>query len=843
MDTPQPQNATRIRNSITIKHSARRRHSPQPSPSTSALPPAPPSRQTHSISPCSPADIPEFPPPDVILHKDDAGSKVFLAIARSLLSVCSSSSSSSAATQAITTYLRQHNDRCEADHDQPLLLSHSLSGTDADDDLIPALYSLQGGNPRKVSPLRRTNFRKNTAVWYLSRATGAPCPFARAGIRLCDYTYHSAEDVDERSSKRRRSKHRDESVPLGQKRKRPLRSCVAKDSSDDDSSSENDPDNRPQKKLTLRIRLNCPSLSANRRVEEQPQNMSEEEESDSSDEEMEMEIGAEEEARESSPEKEEEEEPWRLPPYPRRSISIPLYTPSYDDDDDYHISMTRTHVFSGDPTSDSERESEDAETQFESPGPRSPSAPLIPPPPLVKVKEEPRDLQGMLDAWDDIDSSFADTRLTPDPSQVKVLKPEAIDVWDWDSREQWAESPTASDSSPLHHDKVLLDEEWKHEQNYGTIRPRFKTEPALASSLTSHPAGPSSLSAPPPTSRTTRDDSISGTNTESAYPEPYPTSSTNLAQSPASLILSMNAVCSGVSPSSLVLPPINLSTPDVVIVNTCQPCNPPVTATQIEDISVYQMVLGNFHFLRRIDTDFVNLSPIVHYLETPFPFPSIELNATVIDKGSTAAVGVWVPLSVAQVYLRDHPAKANEFDIFLSDELPFGSTLQTQQEPNVLPLVSAAEGQHEELEVPLSATEREIFDLCVVPDWDGDSAPSTATLPAASSTGGDGDVSDTSSLSSLESISPSPPPSAGKLTLSKEAPAPPQASTSSSSRRIGEGALDAGDAKRSHSNLPLRRSKRVADLTASHHIPGSPSAANNARARTRGGRGSRNSLS
>ncbi|KAJ2917593.1 hypothetical protein MD484_g2779, partial [Candolleomyces efflorescens] len=955
------------------------RHKPSSPPNAAASS----SRQTHSVAPHSPDDIPDFPPPDVILHKDDAGSKVFLAIARSLLSVDNRATTvkdladlailhglacqnTSAATQAITTYLRMHNERCEADHDQPLLLSHSLSGTDADDDLIPALYSLQGGNPRKVSPARRTNFRKNTAVWYLSRATGAPCPFARAGIRLCDYT-HLDEEIEDRDRKRRRPAQ-DETL-LGQKRKRPHRSCAARDSSDEDL-SENEIDDRPQKKLTLRIRLNCPSLKASRPPEEQSQLATDDDEdSDSSSDDMDLDASTPEQQRSCSPEQQEEEESWRLPPYPRRSISIPSYTPSYEgpypiypdlhntyrrspslahsigslppdseDEDDFHISMTRTHAFSEESTSESDMESEDGETQFESPGPRSPSAPLIPPHGQVTVKEEPRDLQGMLDAWDDFDSSLAENKV----SGVDQVKPksEPCDFWDWDApRDHWSESPhikqedlsfdslfpppsllssspsssSASDLPPLLHNKV---EDEDSQRDFDTIRPRSKTVPILSTIQFSASAG----SVPPTIA--TRNNSISGTAPESANPQAY-TSPANLTHSIASLIQSMNSLCSsGVSPSSLILAP----TSNVVVVHTCQPCTPTVTATQIEDISVYQMVLGSFHFLRRIDTDFVNLSPIIDYLNGPTPVESTVSNLAIVRQGSAAVTGKWVPLAVAQAYLRDHPAKSGEFDVFLSDELferfptalqdfhrsnapgrmlnqfgrPFASTLREQQQQQLLPIVTAtemlarqqqqhsplivipastadayalpaamaiAERQQEEMrDVPLSATEQEIFELCVVPDWDKDSCPSTATLPLVSNpddsmedekqeegTGGDGDVSDTSSLTSLESIS-SPAVSL------KEMPAPSQSASSSSS--VSAAAPDGGamegvvaaaascaptpvpvsPAKRAapseqneeqRSSRPLRRSKRVADLAASH----------SARPRTRGGRGSRNSIS
>lgn len=322
-------------------------------------------------------------------------------------------------------------------------------------------------------------------------------------------------------------------------------------------------------------------------------------------------------------------------------------------------------------------------------------------------------------------------------------------------------------------------------------------------------------------------------------------------------------------------------------------------------------------------------------------------------------VGIWVPLAVAQVYLRDHPAKNGEFDIFLSNELVerfptalqdfhrdnesartlnqfgrhFGSTLQItqtqQQHQQVLSIMSAAEmlarqqeaadahqvvaipsttadayalpasmavverQQQEVMEVPLSACEREIFDLCVIPDWDRDSAPPTAAISNASTeddtmekevsgedqeedtecTGGDedgGDVSDASSLTSLESISSSPkPPSSRNGASCKGGPAPPQSSTSSSSCEVDEapdhpgptpmeGVVDVqgcpsrtpGPSRVSSirasrlSNPPLRRSKRFADKDSSPSHPApAPSVASDARKRTRSGRGGRNSLS
>lgn len=71
LTSPQHSYATRIRQNIIIKPCARLRNSPDP-PS--------------NIRKLKALDSP-FPPPHIILHPDDANSKVFLAIARSFLSV------------------------------------------------------------------------------------------------------------------------------------------------------------------------------------------------------------------------------------------------------------------------------------------------------------------------------------------------------------------------------------------------------------------------------------------------------------------------------------------------------------------------------------------------------------------------------------------------------------------------------------------------------------------------------------------------------------------------------------------------------------------------------------
>jgi len=273
------------------------------------------------------------------------------------------------------------------------------------------------------------------------------------------------------------------------------------------------------------------------------------------------------------------------------------------------------------------------------------------------------------------------------------------------------------------------------------------------------------------------------------------------------------------------------------------------------DISVYQMMLGAFQLLRRIDTDFVNLSPIVAYSGSPHPALSVIVNATVVTKGSPEVSGTWVPLPAAQVYVQEHLAGDLALDIFLSDALverfpsalqdfyrsnaparslnqfgkPFESTLQAAkmevQTDNGTPVcwdsrfgwmhnesssggtsgsapfglatgLSVGGKQSGDTEVPLSATEQEIFqELCVIPDWDRET-----------SEGGE------------EELDVDPKAVEAQMTMTGLSPAPV--------------------AQTEHPDRPLRRSKRVADaLAAAHQVLPQPSRTRSRKA------GSRNSLS
>lgn len=125
-------------------------------------------------------------------------------------------------------------------------------------------------------------------------------------------------------------------------------------------------------------------------------------------------------------------------------------------------------------------------------------------------------------------------------------------------------------------------------------------------------------------------------------------------------------------------------------------------------------MLGPFQLLRRIDSDFVNLSPIIAYSGTAgIPTPStaavdndvseradnsrqssprsspsspsnVVTNATVITSGSPEICGTWVTLAAAQAYVRDHLSSGENgiarraLNLFLSNTLVerFPSALQ-----------------------------------------------------------------------------------------------------------------------------------------------------------------------
>ena len=286
------------------------------------------------------------------------------------------------------------------------------------------------------------------------------------------------------------------------------------------------------------------------------------------------------------------------------------------------------------------------------------------------------------------------------------------------------------------------------------------------------------------------------------------------------------------------------------------------------------MMLGAFQLLRRIDTDFVNLSPIAAYSAAPL-HPSTIPNATVVTKGSPEVCGTWVPLAAAQAYVREHISgkAAQGLEVFLSETLVerfppalqdfhrsavvrglnqfgrhFNSTLQAadwevQTEGGASPApyhqqaVSALASSYmmglgtvpeKVVDVPLSATEQELFhELCVIPDWDKENVAEVVEAEDAM-------VVDVQPVEPL----PPTPTTAVPPKLSIVAPAvtiSPFESPLTSPESPSFPPISIPPTSVTTDGRPLRRSKRVASVLAAQHS--TPS-----RARSRKN-GSRNSLS
>ncbi|KAG7092298.1 hypothetical protein E1B28_008660 [Marasmius oreades] len=876
-------------------------------------------RLRQSASPKSPQL--SFPPPRIILHPDDANSKILNALARALLSVDNRAmtikdlsemvvnhgyvtQNASAASQAISTYLRSHYARCDAQQDHPLLLRHTMSGTIADDRLFPALYSSSGG-AHIDSPLsdRLTNFRRGTTVYYLSRVTGAPCPFARANISLADYALSSSTtnvDQDKPSTSTK--------VHCGQKRKRrSTRECVLKQShhprsssplssfsSDDDNNDRNDDDDSqssdtddeqppPKVKLTLKL----PPL-ARVMAENRANNI------------IVTSVSPDPDQQQSPPDQRES----CLPPYPRRSISIPPYTPATDfpayschnpvlqsiphsfqqlsrrspsiphsvaspppdsedegspadfQDSDSHSPPSTRSLYSdssdsdcdddeddpfdadfegpeldsgGDGFSSSDWDDEDEDVDlkdeddsfstWDSPGPRSPSAPPLPSA-SVSVKEEPTDVQGILDQWEDVLDS---------ESQVKVEPTEW--KWDWDVSSQEQCNPSSSSSASASPLRIKQEED---------TSPFDFSLPFSAPSFTDWRT--SSVDPMSPMSPISNQQSFSfSLDQSSTSDEPTLPSDPTITQSLASLIHTMSVnsapVCTPcVSPDDTRIQGSHGSgilDNGVGVVKTCHPCYPEICARQVEGLSIYQTSLGSYLLSRRTDTDFVNLTPILNYALLPHPPIHTISNATTMSKGSVDFQGLWVPLPAAQEY---NQVVGNTLSTFLSDNLIelfpsafrewvyqskrcgssaqhcFGmglpSGVQVKEVVDAAAVAASSREAHpplsqiatstsppsspgrlnEEMHIPLSPKEEEIFqELCVNLGWEQDAPPMSATSFKTVILENSMGLARDRSTSPLSSCPPSPEP-ANQIVLS---PSPPP------------------------NNPNLRRSQRVANASKS----------------------------
>lgn len=797
----QHQYGTRIRSNSVMKPSTRLRQSPDP-PRRIKPAPLPRAKAPAASKEPPPTQMPVFPPANTMLHSDDANSKVFMAIGRSFVSVDNKAmtikdlaemtmkfglmcQNVSAAGQAITTYIRNHLQRCEIQQDHPLLLRHVLSGTASDDDLVPALHSRSGGAHCSLPPgeKRVTNFRRGTVVWYLSRAAGVPCPFSRAGIRLCEYTENGRVGTvvnpgKERKRERDRLRRAEQS---GQKRKRLPRACAARQDSDSDSSEEEEQP-PPKVKLTLRLK---PSLASSSSASSSPAQSSSppdivdlSSESDSEDEAMsdsssENEVPAQAAtlSRPAYPHPPSDtrasigdvspsfpsapfsatspysDRPWRSPsvPFSATSTSPPPDSEMDEDEeeeepdeedaveDDMSV-MDGPSEFSIDPSGydsptwededELDLDFDDYETQWgDSPGPTSPPAHFED---NVQVKQEPQDVGSILAAWEHEEELATQAHVLSIVAQACAshcisprVKKEEDEPW------LWHDYSTPSDEfvHTLDGDAVRIKQEEEEIMlppiDYGSSPPVLSpatlysplpspstphdspvVESYLPSRYFSEPPwqdaellGPDSVklndlddgiwqvgcprqerrSCPDvlqPVEHHVRPQSEEPISPRESHEDVCPQADAACPQAPSELCsphVTVDSVTSAASNSPQLevedAHPVHASHP--VVVRTCEPCQPAICATELEGIPVYEMCLDSSAILRRVDTDFVNISPLLRNFDMTVPDLSGMQSSTVVSKGSPAVCGTWVPLACAQALFHNR----DSLDVFLSDDL------------------------------------------------------------------------------------------------------------------------------------------------------------------------------
>lgn len=755
------------------------------------------------------ATAPVFPPPGVMLHSEDVTNKVLRAIGRSFLSVdnramtikdlaemCTSfglsCQSPSAAGQAITSFIRNHMQRCDLEQDQPLLLKHTLSGTPSDDDLVPALYSRSGGahcTPHDTER-RVTNFRRGTVIWYLSRAAGAPCPFARAGIRLCDYKYVGDAKFEEQQ--------------CGQKRKRLLRPRAGEKDGSDSDDLPSDSERRPPKvKLLLRLKPRISPPSTDATPDSSPNLAPSKKVNDRSISQASSDSEGMHAARPDEP---------IFPPYPRPSISIPVYTPSLEDIYPelftpvtpmpvHRRSSSITHsVASPPPDSDDDsdeptnrlcrhqsrsnlRRSDDedfdsdfdtdldfdleGDTRDESPGPRSPSAPVDG---GVVVKVEAND-SGFLGKWDTQNrrpTAGESSAAAPSSAYLK----EELDLWSWDGLNTFnihdpSQPPSSSETFLIKREDVDSAHIYT-DDDVTLLGPLSAVEPSSSVDLSSL------LEERKQSANIWKDVELLGPDSlrlQDFDEGDWPNARLSPHRPRAHTVPNVHPLVPLQSKSEPILPRFGLrefnrevvrgSIPSVRRPSTFSSSVPPVEHPELpiclvhlDGIIVYELVLGPHQLLRRFDTDFVNLTRVAECLEAPPSFgPDVPRRESV--EGSPSILGIWVPLNHAQEFVQNQALVPNILKAFLSNTLfeafpssirnlyrsydslrslqqlgpPFRSMVERPTSPSINTNDTTEQAEIDTLpptfpegatqEAPLSLKEVEIFrTLCVCSDWD-----------------------------------------------------------------------------------------------------------------------------
>lgn len=374
-------------------------------------------------------------------------------------------------------------------------------------------------------------------VWYLSKAAGAPCPFARAGIRLCDYGENGKKGSEVNPGKERK-RERDRlrrAEQCGQKRKRLLRSCADRRS---DTESDSSDDEQPQCKRPLTLRLPpLQSLSEPKSRSPSPAeviDLSNNTDSDSEDESMSEDSSSSSDEDEDDEENQEDysgpvDDAWHQPPYPRasealsssiddppsnthatrdesveapegywRSLSAPYSTassPPESEDEDYDMALD-DDVYSSSGHWDSDDifadiEFTETETQWDSPGPMSPPSQFHDED--VVVKQEPRDVQGLLDSWEGLGNRVLDivqqaAAGTYTPEEPKVKKEEDFALHEL-LREITGPGYDYDVESPEDERALFIKEE--EDEDAFSFRDRFSSSPSMSPMTPFTPFSPS----------------------------------------------------------------------------------------------------------------------------------------------------------------------------------------------------------------------------------------------------------------------------------------------------------------------------------------------------------------
>ena len=318
-------------------------------------------------------------------------------------------------------------------------------------------------------------------VWYLSKAAGAPCPFARAGIRLCEYTENGKVGVSAGPRERKRERDRvRRQEQCGQKRKRLARACADGGKADSDSGS--DAEKRPPKvKLTLRLKPSPSSIASSSPLstpapEPIPREIIDVSDDSNSDDDS-MSVDS-----ESSSDEDEDDESMRDSPSSempylslpvdspiayRRSPSVPFSVasppPDSEDDFDYVNSISAFRRYPSMPLrgapwddDDDDMDWDDEDEDEEELELGGSSLPRIASSSHFDdggfVKQEPcDDMRRVLDEWEHLDNGFDSMKVMEVVTQAaaglevssNMVKVEESDHWEYDSHD--APSPTPFD--------------------------------------------------------------------------------------------------------------------------------------------------------------------------------------------------------------------------------------------------------------------------------------------------------------------------------------------------------------------------------------------------------------